>query len=171
MKPLPIYRYPSQELRAPTVPVPEQDFGTVGFLGIIDLMRRTCRQANGLAIAAPQCGIPERFFVLVPHRDYAEGTPTVVCNPEIADPSGVSVYRESCLSLPGVHGQVKRHARFTLKYQDEMGNHQIWDSVGLFATVAQHELDHLNSILFIDKLEPYERQKAQRAINKLRPRK
>jgi peptide deformylase len=52
-----------------------------------------------------------------------------------------------------------------------MGNHQIWDSVGLFATVAQHELDHLNSILFIDKLEPYERQKAQRAINKLRPRK
>ncbi len=170
MKPLLILRYPSAVLKMACEPVPEQDFGTVGFLGIVDLMRRTCRQANGLAIAAPQCGILERFFVLVPHRDYPEGTPLVVCNPELTDQSGESSFREGCLSLPGVTGRVKRPARFMLKYQDELGAVKFHEATGLFATVCQHESDHLSGILFTERLDQYEHQKAQKAINKLRPK-
>jgi len=111
----------------------------------------TMRKANGIGLAAIQVGLDARVIV-VDTKDGALG----FINPEIIERSKeFEIGEEGCLSVPGQFGMVKRSKEITLSAFDEDGNEVIFDAKGLFARVLQHEVDHLNGILFIDALEDF----------------
>ena len=116
----------------------------------IEDMIETMVDANGLGIAAPQVGILRRIFII----DMREGDgPVAYINPEIIKFSEEeSIDIEGCLSVPNRNGYVERPSEVTLKYTDIDGEKQEIKADGYFAKAIQHELDHLNGILYIDKL-------------------
>lgn len=140
-----------------------------------------CRANNGLGMAAPQVGKQIRLVVIdidklpqqtVYSTDKKIIYPSVLVNPIIKNECGESKYKEGCLSVPGVHAWVKRCNSFCVNYKTLEGIEKVLQvndvSNNLFGTVLLHEVDHLNGIEFIDKLEPFELDKAIKAINKLR---
>lgn len=114
---------------------------------------------DGIGLAAPQVGWNVRLFVMNLQGEEGCGDELVVINPEIVEKSGQQVGEEGCLSLPGVHGDVVRSQRIVLKGQDLDGNELEIEAEDLAARCFQHENDHLNGILFIDKLSPVEKEK------------
>lgn len=109
---------------------------------------------KGIGLAAPQVGRSERFFVVHVDRD----KPRVFINPEItAMAEDLVPYEEGCLSIPGLYADVKRPSAIKIQAYNEKGRPFSLDAEGLLARVVQHELDHLNGILFIDKLSEAKR--------------
>lgn len=142
-----------------------------------------CRKNMALGISAPQVGVSRRIFVinqdiqskiLYENKDtkHLTSRPILFINPVIKNVTGESVYKEGCMSLPGIYGNVKRFNQFDLEYQDIDGNTHIEHvedtSKDLFGTIVQHEIEHLDGILFIDKLSSYDKDKVIGKINKLR---
>lgn len=125
---------------------------------IQELMKKmvpTMRKANGVGLAANQVGVDARLFVV----DSQDG-PIFFINPEIIERSKeTELMDEGCLSVPGFFSKVKRSTKVTCKSLDENGEEQVYDAEGLFAQVIQHEIDHLNGILFIDLIEDFDRTK------------
>lgn len=109
-------------------------------------MLDTMYAAEGVGLAAPQVGIPERLIVL----DVGDG-PVRIVNPVLVEESGSEVDIEGCLSIPGIVGYVERSARVVVSGQDAHGNPLIVEGEGLFARALQHEIDHLDGVLFVDK--------------------
>ncbi|GAB4347633.1 MAG: peptide deformylase [Leptolyngbyaceae cyanobacterium] len=126
---------------------------------LMDQLIQTAQQANGVGIAAPQVGISERLFIVAsrptpryPHAPVME--PTVMINPQIISHSAERVKDwEGCLSVPGVRGLVPRYQAIAVEYTDRYGQHQHQELTDFVARIFQHELDHLNGILFIDRVE------------------
>lgn len=119
-------------------------------------MLDTLHEANGLGLAAPQIGVLLRVVVIEMPADEEEGTAAkryVLCNPEIVKRSGEDTGDEACLSLPGYAGEVTRAAAVTVKAQTPAGKPVRVKGEGLLARALQHELDHLDGILYIDRLE------------------
>jgi peptide deformylase len=111
-------------------------------------------RARGLGLAAVQVGELIRLFVTLVPRD----TPRVFINPDILETSIEEVpYEEGCLSIPGLNADVKRPASVRVQAWNQKGRPFALDADGLLARVIQHEMDHLNGILFIDRLEPKKR--------------
>ena len=124
----------------------------------------TMRAADGLGLAAPQVGVPLRMIVIeMPAEKDAEGNEIqprqlyVYGNPEIIEASGEEEDDEGCLSVPGYVGTVKRAACITVKGQDAKGRRVRTKAEGLLARAFQHEIDHLNGILFIDRVDSPEK--------------
>ncbi len=118
---------------------------------LIQDMIYTMRKANGIGLAAIQVEVNKRLIVI----DMKDGA-IALMNPEITMRSKTLVSgEEGCLSVPGQYGFVKRHEAITVKGYDENGEEVIYDAKGLFARVIQHEIDHLNGILFIDSVEDF----------------
>lgn len=116
---------------------------------LLDDMAETMYHADGVGLAAPQVGILKRVIVM----DCGDGLIEVV-NPEIVDFRGEQTdYPEGCLSIPGLHGVVRRHKWVKLRGQDRHGNPFELEAEDLLARCAQHEIDHLNGVLFIDIAE------------------
>lgn len=116
---------------------------------LLDAMMTTLRKAEGVGLAAPQIGINKRFFVV----DVKDVDIHFFINPEIVETSMESgPYDEGCLSLPGVFREVQRPVRVKVQYQDEFGKVQNIEARGLLARVIQHENDHLDGKMFIDRL-------------------
>jgi len=114
---------------------------------LIDDMIDTMKAAPGLGLAAPQVGVPLRIVVVdVEDRLY------VLCNPEIVESEGEYEPEEGCLSIPGYVANVKRAQKVTVKAKNRRGKQIKLKAEGLLAHVIQHELDHLDGILFIDRL-------------------
>ncbi len=110
-------------------------------------MTETMIKKDGVGLAAPQIGLNIRLIV-VRHKD----NDIIMINPEILKKSLFKEWdEEGCLSVPGVFGQVKRHKKLTVRYLDGDGKSQQLEAEGFFARVIQHEVDHLNGVLFIDK--------------------
>lgn len=109
-------------------------------------MRETMYAADGVGLAAPQIGLEERVIVV----DAGEGFQALI-NPEIVEAEGLEVDKEGCLSIPGVTGYVERAARLVVTGLDERGRPRRVAAKGLLARVLQHEIDHLDGILFTDK--------------------
>jgi peptide deformylase len=118
-------------------------------------MLETMRQANGAGLAAPQVGVLERFFVAELPEDEEQQLPAetyIVFNPEIVKGSGEQVGYEGCLSIPGYIGEVARKERITVKGFDEEGLPVRYKLEGYLARVFQHEIDHLDGVLYTDRL-------------------
>ena len=118
-------------------------------------MVETMRGANGVGLAAPQIGVLQRFFVAeLPPDDEDElaGRTFILFNPEIVKARGEQIGAEGCLSIPGWVGEVARADQVTVKALDERGKEVRYKVEGYLARVFQHEIDHLDGILFTDKL-------------------
>jgi peptide deformylase len=116
---------------------------------LIDDMVETMKQANGVGLAAPQVGVTLRLIVLqMPGEE-----PMAIINPEIVRHSGEQEVTEGCLSVPGYFGEIKRSASVTVKGRDRRGKATRIKAIGLMAEVLEHEIDHLNGVLYIDHIE------------------
>jgi len=118
---------------------------------ILDDMKETMIYADGVGLAAPQVGILRRIAVISPDgENFYE-----FINPKIINRSGSQICREGCLSVPGVSGDVERPERVTVKAYDRHGKPFTINAEGLFANICCHEFDHLDGVLFIDKMRPF----------------
>ena len=116
---------------------------------LIDNMLETMQYINGVGLAAPQVGVPLRVIVL----RMPEEVPMVIINPEIVKRAGEQEVTEGCLSIPGYFGEIKRSAAVTVKGRNRQGKAIRVKATGLMAEVLEHEIDHLNGVLYIDHLE------------------
>ena len=118
---------------------------------LLDDMLETMRDAPGIGLAANQVGVPLQVAVIE-----LEDRITELINPQIVKSSGEILDWEGCLSIPGFVAEVKRHARVTVKARDRYGKEFRVKGEELFARALQHEIDHLNGVLYIDYLESLE---------------
>ena len=134
---------------------------------LIDDMFETMRDSNGIGLAAPQVGINQRIIIVDIQDDKIK--PFALIHPEIISSEGEVLYEEGCLSCPGLTGIVKRNSTVTVVGHDENGNSIQIEAEQLLAVVLQHEIDHLDGILFIDRLDVKEQKKIdkQRAAFKM----
>lgn len=137
-----------------------------GVRALLDDMLETMYEAKGIGLAAIQVNVPKRIIVMDLAGEDEEPSPVYIINPEILEPSEeTSLYQEGCLSVPEFYEEVERPARCRVRYLDYHGEERILDAEGLFATCIQHEMDHLNGVLFIDHIS---RLKRDRIIRKLK---
>jgi peptide deformylase len=123
-------------------------------------MFETMYEAPGIGLAAIQVGVPARVVVMDLSKREAEAEPKVFINPEINWSSDeTSVYEEGCLSIPDIHEDVERPVRVKIRFLDLDGKSQETEADGLFATCIQHEIDHLNGVLFIDHISKLKRER------------
>ena len=139
---------------------------------LVDDMLETMYGAPGIGLAASQVGVLKRLFVLdVAERDDSEQgkkDPKVFINPTITWSSEETrVYQEGCLSIPDIYEDVERPDRIRVSYQDLDGKQQQLEAGGLLSTCIQHELDHLNGVLFIDYLSRLKRERIIKKVQKL----
>lgn len=121
---------------------------------LIDDMVETMHAASGVGLAAPQVGVSRRVIVLqMPAEDEKKPELIVMVNPELVKGSEEGEVQEACLSVPGYLGQIKRFATVTVKGLDRRGRPIRVRATGLMAQVLQHELDHLDGKLYIDRIE------------------
>ena len=126
---------------------------------LADDMLETMYDAPGIGLAAIQIGVPRRMLVIDISREDEEKQPRVFINPQIIKSSNErSVYEEGCLSIPDYYAEVERPAAVTVKYLDRDGKEQTAEADGLLATCLQHEIDHLNGVLFIDHISRLKRE-------------
>lgn len=116
-------------------------------LDLLDDMVETMYKEEGVGLAAPQVGILKRVVVI----DVGDG-PIKLINPEIIASEGEEIDLEGCLSIPGETGEVLRPRKVRVKYLDIQGKEKIIEGTGLLARALCHEIDHLNGVLFIDKI-------------------
>jgi peptide deformylase len=175
---LPIYTYGQSVLRQRAEPVSPDE---PGLQELIDDMFETMRVAHGVGLAAPQVGRSIRLFVvdLRPSAaDIAEENggevpwwalePMAFINPEIADPSGPNVMiEEGCLSIPDLREDVVRPDVLTVRFADRDFEPQEIHAHGLLARVVQHELDHLDGVLFVDRVSPLRKRLLQRRLRRM----
>ena len=125
---------------------------------LMDDMLETMYAAPGIGLAGVQIGILKRLIVIDISRDEEKKNPLFLINPEIiTKSSNTSVYEEGCLSLPGYFAEIERPAECQIEYIDYHGKKKEMKASGLLATCIQHEVDHLNGILFIDYLSKLKR--------------
>jgi len=168
---LPIYETPDAVLRQISSPVEEVDDA---LRSLIDDMFATMYAAPGIGLAAIQVGVPKRLLVIdLQEPEEEEGEPVrnplVFINPEILESSDVTVpYQEGCLSVPDQYAEVLRPDRVRARWLDRDGvQHEEWID-GLLAVCLQHEIDHLNGVLFIDHLSRLKRDMIMKKLVKAR---
>ncbi len=183
---LPIIEIPDPRLKQVSVPVEKFD---QELKELVSGMFETMYDAPGIGLAAIQVGVPLRLLVIdlqpededaepevcTAHGDHEHShqplkrEPRVFVNPEIFDPSeDVSVYNEGCLSVPEIYAEVERPARIRARWQDLDGKPHEAVFEGMLATVLQHEMDHLEGIVFIDRISRLKRQMALKKLEKMR---
>jgi peptide deformylase len=168
---LPIVEVPDPRLRLISQPVESVNDD---LRALIDDMFDTMYDAPGIGLAAIQVGVPKRVIVMdLQEQEDEEGKPIreprVFINPEIIDPSDdQSVYTEGCLSIPEQFADVERPARCRVKWLDEKGDAHDEVFEGLLATCIQHEMDHLQGIVFIDHLSRLKRDMILKKLTKAR---
>ncbi len=146
---LEIIHYPHPTLRHKSKPIVKVD---ANLREAIKAMFPLMYEARGIGLAANQVDLPLRVFILNLHADPDEGEELVFINPEINKPKGLDEKEEGCLSMPGINGLVKRPDTIQVQAYDLSGN--LFDATvdGLMARAIQHETDHLDGVLFTDKL-------------------
>jgi peptide deformylase len=150
-----IIKLPDRRLRLVSEPVDKID---AELRRLVEDMFETMYDAPGVGLAAIQVGAPKRVVTMDLAKKEDSGDPRVFINPEILWSSeDLSVYEEGCLSIPDIHEDVERPARVTVRYRDLAGNLKEAQAEGLFATCIQHEIDHLNGVLFIDHISKLKR--------------
>ncbi|AJP71446.1 peptide deformylase [Sphingomonas hengshuiensis] len=168
---LPIIEVPDPRLRTVSTPVAEVDDATRTLIGD---MFDTMYDAPGIGLAAIQVGVPKRIVVMDLQEEEDEDgkpirAPRVFINPEILDPAeDLSVYTEGCLSVPDQYADVERPARCRVTWLDEQGGAHDEIFEGLLATCIQHEMDHLEGVVFLDHLSRLKRDMILKKLAKAR---
>ena len=162
--PLKIYMLGQETLRTPANRIVKVDDS---IRKLAKDMLITMYSAKGIGLAAPQVGVQKRILVIDLNFEDPESPPNVFINPEIISSSAsVDTYEEGCLSIPGVYLNVVRPSSIKLSYRDEMGRPKKMNAEGLMARCIQHEIDHLNGVLFVDKVTDQDELKKQLKENK-----
>jgi peptide deformylase len=151
---LQIIQYPHPTLRHPSKPLKRVD---AELRKLIDEMWELMYEHEGVGLAANQVDLPYRLFLVNPtgERDSKE-TEQVLINPVLSSGRGQEEGEEGCLSIPGVRAPVVRNSTINVQAYDLAGNEIVAEAEGLFARILQHETDHLDGRLFIDRLSPTE---------------
>ena len=162
---LEILTIPDPVLRRKSAPVDNVTDDTRRFM---DQMLKAMYEAPGVGLAAIQVGEPVRIVTIDVARDDAPKCPLFLVNPEILwrSEDERSTYEEGCLSIPDYYAEVERPARIRFRYVDYNGEAQEQDADGLLAICVQHEVDHLNGVLFIDYLSKLKRDLVVRKFTK-----
>lgn len=172
---LSIVQYPDPALRRAAKPVTEV---TSEVRQVAARMIELMREAEGVGLAAPQVGLPWRLFVAEVPPDEDRSTtsspvtatdgPVVYINPHLSDPrNGIEPCEEGCLSLPDIRGEVFRPPVITISATDLDGNRFTQTGAGLLARCWQHELDHLDGVLIIDRMSQSSRMKVRARVRDL----
>ena len=160
----PILKYGDKVLHERTLTV---DALTPEIDRLVDDMIETMYAAPGIGLAAPQVGVPLRIFVVDVSIGRDPSALVVMINPEFVDRDGMQLEEEGCLSVPGFNATVVRPSRVVVKGLDRMGQPVEREGTGLLARAFQHEMDHLDGTLFVDKLRGIKRDLIVRKIRKL----
>jgi peptide deformylase len=174
---LEIVKYPAPILKKVAEPVTEFNGD---LLEIIKNMLFTMYHAPGIGLAAPQVGVSKRFFVLDIWYDrekvtlhdgteefrFSNFSPKVFINPKFVNKSGEMLFEEGCLSVPGIYEEVKRAELVTMIYQDLNGETHTLEADELLSVCLQHENDHLDGVVFVERLSLLKRQFIQKKILK-----
>lgn len=163
---LPIITYPNKLLKSISkeVTIFDETLHT-----LLDDMFETMMGSNGIGLAAIQVAQPLRALILcIPDEEGQQPKENLleILNPRIQNPNGITTYQEGCLSVPGFYEDVERYETLTLTYQDRFGNHCTLDANGLLAIAIQHEMDHLEGKLFIEKLSYNRRKKFEKEFKR-----
>lgn len=161
----PLLRHGAPVLHRPADPVPNM---TPEIQSVIDDLIQTMYAAPGIGLAAPQIGVSLRIFVVDVTAGRSSGELVVVVNPEFVERDGMQVEEEGCLSVPGFNASVVRPARVVVRGLDRQGVERTVEATGLLARAFQHEIDHLDGTLFIDRLRGIKRDLIVRRIQKLK---
>ena len=162
---LDILTYPAPELKKISKPVDKVD---ESIINLIDNMFETMYAAPGIGLAAPQVGELKRIIVLdIGERDGGQGTPLAIINPEIVSSAGETTFEEGCLSVPEFTADVVRAKEVKIKGMNRKGESIEIDADGLLAIALQHEIDHLDGILFVDRLGLVKRDIFRRKVKKM----
>ncbi|MBK7807501.1 MAG: peptide deformylase [Saprospiraceae bacterium] len=145
-----------------------------GLKSLISNMWETMYAAHGVGIAAPQIGVSVRLFIIdsiqiMEEEKKAEGIKKVFINAQIIEETGeLWSYEEGCLSIPNIRGDVERQQKVRIQYLDE--NFEKHDEIyeGINARVIQHEYDHIEGVLFVEKLKPLKKKLIQRKLNDIK---
>lgn len=160
----PILRYGAGVLRAPADPVTEI---TEEIQQLIDDMIQTMYAAPGIGLAAPQVGMGLRIFVCDVSAGRSQAELKTFINPEFVERDGMQLEEEGCLSIPGFNATVARPSRAVVKGLNRDGDEQVVEASGLLARCFQHEMDHLDGTLFVDRLRGLQKDLILRKVRKL----
>jgi peptide deformylase len=161
----PLIILPDPVLRLVSKPVERVD---APLIKLADDMLETMYDAPGIGLAAIQVGEPLRMLVIDLAKEDEPPAPQVFINPEILERSGErSVYEEGCLSIPDYYAEVERPAKVRVRHLDREGKEREVEAEGLLATCLQHEIDHLNGVLFIDHISKLKRDMVVKKFKKL----
>ena len=160
----PIVRYGADALHRPAAAVPAV---TTGIQALVDDLVQTMYAAPGIGLAAPQIGVGLRIFVCDISAGRNAADLLIFINPEFVERDGMQLEEEGCLSVPGFNATVARPARAVLKGLDREGGEHSVEAVGLLARCFQHEMDHLDGTLFVDRLRGLQKDLIVRRIRKL----
>jgi peptide deformylase len=164
---LTIVEYPDKRLRLKSSLVKDFD---EKLHKLLDAMYPIMMNTNGIGLAAIQVAKPIRALILnIPDEDGEQPKENLleIINPVMVKQDGETVYQEGCLSVPQFYEDIKRHETITINYQDRDGNTHTLDADGLLAIAIQHEMDHLEGVLFIDKLSYARRKKFEKEYKRL----
>jgi peptide deformylase len=168
---LPVFAYGQPVLKKKAVDISSE---YEGLTTLLDNMWETMYAASGVGIAAPQIGLAIRLFVIDSIQIMAddkkdEGIKKVFINAQVIEETGeLWSYEEGCLSIPDIRGDVERPQKVRIQYYDE--NFKKYDEIyeGINARVIQHEYDHIEGILFVEKLKPLKKKLVQRKLNDIK---
>ena len=158
-----IVKWGEPVLHAPSAPVKELD-GSVA--GLVKDMVETMYAAPGIGLAAPQIGVPLRVIVIDLSVGEEPGKLITVINPLFVEREGEQRHEEGCLSVPGFGGTPVRPARVVVKGLDLEGNERVYTATDLLARAFSHEIDHIDGLLFVDRLTPLKRDLMKRKLRK-----
>ena len=135
---------------------------------IIANMLETMDAEKGIGLAATQVDIHKQIITINTSKEGKEEENKIIINPQVISKGDtIETTEEGCLSIPGVHENVNRPNKIHIKYQDKQGNDQELHASGLLAVCIQHEIDHLNGVLFIDHLSIFKRKKIEKQYKKI----
>lgn len=156
-----VLHFPNPRLRLKAEPVNKV---TPEILTMLDDMLETMYADRGVGLAATQVNIQKRLIVMDVSENYDQ--PQCFINPELISVHGHKIYEEGCLSVPGIYEKIKRGEKVKFKYLDRNGQSQTVECEDLLANCIQHEIDHLNGLLFIDHLSALKQSRIRKKLEK-----
>ena len=141
---------------------------------LLDNMYETMTSTNGIGLAAIQVGVPLRALIInIPEEEGAQNAESTleIINPTFLKTQGSVLYSEGCLSVPGFYEEIERFEEVSIAYQDRFGEKKVMQAGELLAIAIQHEMDHLEGILFVDKLPILRRKKFEKELKRIQKEK